>query len=128
MRPILETYLRRLTNLSGNNRSILIQKLRADHFIEDQLNIPTDGMGAKEINELIKKHDLKYYADSIKRKAEKLPILLKSRIKYFFNKESFYLFDSFHHSFWSTRTVYLQRYPFIVYKYKKKAIYPALKL
>ena len=42
-----------------------------------------------------KKHDLKYYADSIKRKAEKLPIIVKSRIKYFFNKESFYLFDSF---------------------------------
>ena len=34
MRPILETYLRRLTNLSGNNRSLLIQKLRADHFVD----------------------------------------------------------------------------------------------
>ena len=34
MQPILETYLRRLTNLSGNNRSLLIQKLRADHFVD----------------------------------------------------------------------------------------------
>ena len=29
-------------------------KLRADHFIEDQLKIPADGMSAKDINELIK--------------------------------------------------------------------------
>jgi len=36
MRPILETYLRRLTNLSGKNRSLLIQKLRADHFVDVQ--------------------------------------------------------------------------------------------
>lgn len=35
-------------------------KLRADHFIEDELNIPADGMGATEINDLVKKHDLKY--------------------------------------------------------------------
>jgi len=35
-------------------------KLRADHFIEDELKIPADGMGADEINELIKKHDLKF--------------------------------------------------------------------
>ncbi|MCW8966017.1 MAG: glycine--tRNA ligase, partial [Candidatus Pacearchaeota archaeon] len=35
-------------------------KLRADHFIEDALGIPTDGMGAKEIKELIKKNNLKY--------------------------------------------------------------------
>jgi glycyl-tRNA synthetase len=34
-------------------------KIRADHFIEDVLNIPADGMGASEINELIKKHNLK---------------------------------------------------------------------
>ncbi len=35
-------------------------KLRADHFIEDTLNIPGDGLSAEEINELIKKHNLKY--------------------------------------------------------------------
>jgi glycyl-tRNA synthetase len=35
-------------------------KLRADHFIEDELKIPTDGMKLKEIQELIKKHNLKY--------------------------------------------------------------------
>lgn len=35
-------------------------KLRADHFIEDTLDIPADGMSADEINELIKKHNLKY--------------------------------------------------------------------
>lgn len=34
-------------------------KVRADHFIEDQLKIPADGMSASDINELIKKHDLK---------------------------------------------------------------------
>lgn len=35
-------------------------KLRADHFIEDELNISGDGLAAKDINELIKKHNLKY--------------------------------------------------------------------
>ena len=35
-------------------------KLRADHFIEDQLKISTDGMKAKEIQALISKHNLKY--------------------------------------------------------------------
>ncbi len=35
-------------------------KLRADHFIEDELNIPADGMKAKEIQELIDKHGLNY--------------------------------------------------------------------
>ncbi len=35
-------------------------KLRADHFIEDTLNIPVDGMNAEEINSLIKKHNLKW--------------------------------------------------------------------
>jgi glycyl-tRNA synthetase len=35
-------------------------KLRADHFIEDNLKIPADGMDAKDINDLIKKHNLKY--------------------------------------------------------------------
>ncbi len=40
-------------------------KLRADHFIEDELNIPADGMSAKEINELIKKHDLRYKGEEL---------------------------------------------------------------
>ncbi|MFH1521328.1 MAG: glycine--tRNA ligase [archaeon] len=35
-------------------------KLRADHFIEDELKISTDGMGAKEIQALIDKHNLTY--------------------------------------------------------------------
>ena len=35
-------------------------KLRADHFIEDTLNIPADGMSASDIQELIDKHNLKY--------------------------------------------------------------------
>ncbi len=35
-------------------------KLRADHFIEDQLNIPADGMSADDINKLIKENNLKY--------------------------------------------------------------------
>jgi glycyl-tRNA synthetase len=35
-------------------------KLRADHFIEDTLNIPGDGLTAKDINELVAKHDLKH--------------------------------------------------------------------
>ena len=35
-------------------------KLRADHFIEDELNIPGDGLTAEDINELIKKHNLTY--------------------------------------------------------------------
>lgn len=35
-------------------------KLRADHFIEDELKISADGMKANEINELVKKHNLKY--------------------------------------------------------------------
>lgn len=35
-------------------------KLRADHFIEDELKIAADGMGPKEIEELIVKNNLKY--------------------------------------------------------------------
>jgi glycyl-tRNA synthetase len=35
-------------------------KLRADHFIEDNLNINAEGLSAKEINELIVKHNLNY--------------------------------------------------------------------
>ena len=35
-------------------------RLRADHFIEDELKIAADGMSAEEIKKLIKKHKLKY--------------------------------------------------------------------
>ncbi len=35
-------------------------KIRADHFIEDVLNINADGLKAKDIQELISKHNLKY--------------------------------------------------------------------
>ena len=35
-------------------------KLRADHFIEEKLNINAEGLSAKEINELIKKHNFTY--------------------------------------------------------------------
>ncbi|MFW6286239.1 MAG: glycine--tRNA ligase [Nanoarchaeota archaeon] len=35
-------------------------KLRADHFIEDELKIPADGMNAQEIQDLINKNNLKY--------------------------------------------------------------------
>lgn len=35
------------------------EKIRADHFIEDKLDIAADGMKAEEINELVKKHGLK---------------------------------------------------------------------
>jgi len=34
-------------------------KIRADHFIEDELDINAEGISAGEINELIKKHNLK---------------------------------------------------------------------
>ncbi|MFT7616361.1 MAG: glycyl-tRNA synthetase, partial [Candidatus Woesearchaeota archaeon] len=33
-------------------------KERADHFIEDQLNIPGDGLSAKKINELVQENSL----------------------------------------------------------------------
>jgi glycyl-tRNA synthetase len=36
------------------------KKMRADHFIEEQLDINAEGLSAEEINELIKKHNLTY--------------------------------------------------------------------
>lgn len=33
--------------------------VRADHFIEDSLNVPGDGLSAKDVNELVKKNNLK---------------------------------------------------------------------
>ncbi len=35
-------------------------KIRADHFIEDELKIPADGLSAKEIQALINKHKITY--------------------------------------------------------------------
>ena len=35
-------------------------KIRADHFIEDTLNIPADGMNAQDIQNLIDEHNLTY--------------------------------------------------------------------
>ncbi|MFW6220584.1 MAG: glycine--tRNA ligase [Nanoarchaeota archaeon] len=37
------------------------EKIRADHFIEDTLKIPTDGFSAEKINELILKNNLKCF-------------------------------------------------------------------
>src|SRR5690606_32523521 len=34
MQQILQSYLRRLTNLTGNNRSLLLMKLLAEQFID----------------------------------------------------------------------------------------------
>ena len=39
-------------------------KLRADHFIEDKLDISCDGIKADEINEIIKKNNLTYKNDN----------------------------------------------------------------
>ncbi|MFT4311557.1 MAG: glycine--tRNA ligase [Candidatus Woesearchaeota archaeon] len=35
-------------------------KIRADHFIEDELDVSAEGLSAEDINELVKKHNLKY--------------------------------------------------------------------
>lgn len=35
------------------------EKIRADHFIEDELDIPADGMKAEKINELVEENNLK---------------------------------------------------------------------
>lgn len=40
-----------------------------------------------------KKHDFKYYVNSIQRKLQKLPLLVTARLKFFFNKKSFYHID-----------------------------------
>src|SRR5690606_32304971 len=34
MQKVLQQYLKRLTNLSGNNRSLLLLRLTSDHFID----------------------------------------------------------------------------------------------
>ncbi len=36
------------------------KKIRADHFIEEQLKINAEGMSAKQINDLVKKHNLTF--------------------------------------------------------------------
>lgn len=40
-----------------------------------------------------KKHDLKYYVNSIHRKFQKLPLLIVCRLRYFFDNKSFYHID-----------------------------------
>lgn len=40
--------------------------IRADHFIEDKLKIPADGLSAAEINALIKKHKLQHNKEDFK--------------------------------------------------------------
>lgn len=50
-------------HLDGFNDIILVcskckHRVRGDHFIEDNLNVPADGMSADDINELLAKHNL----------------------------------------------------------------------
>lgn len=40
-------------------------KIRADHFIEDKLNIPTDGLSISQLNDLIKINKLTYNGEEI---------------------------------------------------------------
>lgn len=54
MQKILKSYLRRLTNLSGNNRSLLLLRLISDQFIDlHDLNFAFDRPSFKIIEELI---------------------------------------------------------------------------
>ncbi|MEQ9232071.1 MAG: DUF4011 domain-containing protein, partial [Cyclobacteriaceae bacterium] len=54
MEKILQSYLRRLTNLSGNNRSLLLQRLVADHFLDiHDLNFALEEPSFKIIDGLI---------------------------------------------------------------------------
>jgi glycyl-tRNA synthetase len=41
------------------------KKVRADQFIEEKLHIPADGLKADQINDLIKKNNLKYQGEDI---------------------------------------------------------------
>jgi glycyl-tRNA synthetase len=54
-------------------------KLRADHFIEDELKISTDGMKAVEIQELIDKHNLKYNGEGFE-PIEDFNLMFKTQI------------------------------------------------
>lgn len=52
MHEVLKSYLKKLTNLSGNNRSLMLRKLSADQFLDlYALNFITDATGAFSIIE-----------------------------------------------------------------------------
>ena len=56
MQKILQSYLRRLTNLSGNNRSLLLLRLISDQFMDlHDLNFAIDSPSFKLVEALIKK-------------------------------------------------------------------------
>ena len=56
MQKILQSYLRRLTNLSGNNRSLLLLRLISDQFIDlHDLNFAIDSPSFGLVEALIKK-------------------------------------------------------------------------
>ncbi|MCP4459576.1 MAG: DUF4011 domain-containing protein [Cytophagales bacterium] len=56
MQKILQSYLRRLTNLSGNNRSLLLLRLISDQFMDlHDLNFSLDKPSFKLVEELISK-------------------------------------------------------------------------
>lgn len=56
MQKILQSYLRRLTNLSGNNRSLLLLRLISDQFMDlHELNFAIDRPSFKLVEELISK-------------------------------------------------------------------------
>lgn len=56
MKHILQSYLRRLTNLSANNKSLLLLRLRADHFIDlNEFNFLVKKSSFEIVNDLIVK-------------------------------------------------------------------------
>ena len=63
-------------------------KLRADHFIEDTLNIAADGMGPEEIEALILKHDLKYNGEDFELPIKFFSGMLKTQIGADITKQS----------------------------------------
>jgi len=59
MQKILQSYLRRLTNLSGNNRSLLLLRLISDQFLDiHDLNFSLDKPSFKIVEDLLQ-HQLK---------------------------------------------------------------------
>lgn len=64
------------------------KKLRADHFIEDELNIPADGMSAEEIGELIEKHNLTYNGEEFEKEIGQFNQLFPVQIGVDENKDS----------------------------------------
>lgn len=55
-------------------------KLRADHFIEDELNMPGDALGPKEIEELIVKNNLQYKGEDFELPIQFFSGMLQSQI------------------------------------------------